>query len=180
MKNFLKKNYNFTDYQVAQLAHLTKTLLAELSKLIIMGILFIKDLPLYIAAIIMLLLMRTSTGGLHCKTYLTCLLSSCAYMFICIKLLPMIPLPIIVQITTLPLCMAANYKYGPVTSDIHMPLTELNKEKGRLRALLIIFTFSMVMSVIPDNKYLIVCYWVIIVHSLQLVYAKIRKKGAEK
>lgn len=180
MKEFLKKNYNFSDYQVAQLAHLTKTLLAEFSKLIIMGILFINDLPLYIAAIIMLLLMRTSTGGLHCKTYLTCLLSSCLYMFACIKLLPMIPLPIIIQITTLPICLLINFKWGPVTSDIHMPLTEKQKEKGRIRALVIIFIFSMIMSIIPDNKYLIVCYWVIIVHSLQLVYAKIRKKGVKK
>ena len=180
MKEFLKKNYNFSDYQVAQLAHLFKTLLAEFSKMIIMGFLFINELPLYFAALIMLMLMRTSTGGLHCKTYLTCLLSSCAYMIVCIKLLPLIPIPMAVQITVLPICLLINIKWGPVTSDIHMPLTEDRIEKGRFRALMIIFIFSMIMSVIPDNKYLIVCFWVIIVHSLQLVYAKIRKKGVKK
>lgn len=180
MKDFLKRNYNFTDYQVAQLAHLSKTLLAEFSKLIIMGVLFRHDLPLYFSAIAMLLLMRTSTGGLHCKTYLTCLLSSCAYVFVCMKLLPMLPLSILVQIASLSLCLYVNVKWGPVTSDIHMPLTESQKEKGRLRALIIILIFAIAMSVIPDNKYLIVCYWVIIVHSLQLVYAKIKKKGAKK
>ncbi|MBQ2936619.1 MAG: accessory gene regulator B family protein [Lachnospiraceae bacterium] len=180
MKDFLKKNYNFTDYQIAQLGYLFKTLLGELSKMVIMGVLFRKELPLYFAAIIMLLLMRTSTGGLHCKTYFTCLLSSCAYIFVCIKLLPMIPLPIVVQIISLPICLYINYKWGPVTSDIHMPLTEEQKKRGRIRALLIIYIFAIVMSIIPDNKYLIVCYWVIIVHSLQLVYAKILKKGVQK
>lgn len=180
MKDFLKKNYNFSDYQVAQLAHLSKTLLAEISKLVIMGFFFINELPLYFAALIMLLLMRTNTGGIHCKTYFTCLLASSIYMLTCIKLLPMIPVPIIVQITVLPICMLINYKLGPVISDIHMPLTEERIQKGRFRALMIIFIFSMIMSVKPDNKYLIVCFWVIIVHSLELVYAKIRKKGVKK
>lgn len=177
MKEFLKNTYGFSNYQIAQLGYLGKTILAEISKLLIMGFIFRNELDVYFIAIITLLLLRTSTGGLHCKTFLTCLLSSFLYMFTCIKILPVLLLPPLIQVFLLLICMIINYKFGPITSDIHMPLTEENKQKGRIRALVIISSFLIFSCIMPENKYIPVCFWIIIVHSLQFIYAKIRKKG---
>lgn len=177
MKEFLKNTYGFTNYQVAQLEFLGKTLLSEISKLIIMGFFFYDRLEIYLAAILMLLLLRTSTGGFHCKTYLSCLLVSFLYMVVCIRILPLIPINKFLGILMLLACLLINYRIGPVTSAIHMPLSEKNKQKGRLRALVIIVSFIFISCIIPEQKLFTVCFWVIIVHSLQLIYAKIQKKG---
>lgn len=176
MHDFFKRNYGFSDYQIAQLAHLTKTILSEISKLFIMCLFFWHELDIYAVSIIILLLMRTSTGGLHCKTYFTCLASSSLYMLLCIKVFPFIPVPLSLQLFSLICCMIINYKLGPVTSEIHFPLSEKRIKKGRLRAAFIIFIFSIILYVIPGCKYIPACFWIIIVHSLQLIYAKIRRK----
>lgn len=176
MHDFFEKNYGFSDYQIAQLAHLTKTILSEISKLFIMCFFFLNELDIYAVSIIILLFMRTSTGGLHCKTYFTCLVSSSLYMLLCIKVFPLFPTPLYLQLFLLICCMIINYKLGPVTSDTHFPLTEQRIKKGRLRAAFIIFIFSVILYVIPECKYIPACFWIIIVHSLQLIYAKIRRK----
>lgn len=177
MKEFLKNTYGFSNYQIAQLGYLGKTILAEISKLLIMGFIFRNELDVYFIAIITLLLLRTSTGGLHCKTFLTCLLSSFLYMFTCIKILPVFSLNTFVKTFLLLICMFINYKFAPLTSDYHMPMTEDNKQKGRIRALLVISLFLIFSCTMPENEYITVCFWIIIVHSLQFIYAKIRKKG---
>ncbi|MBP3604456.1 MAG: accessory gene regulator B family protein [Lachnospiraceae bacterium] len=179
MKEFLKSNYGFSDYQVAQLSHLGKTLLSEFSKLLFMGICFYDILDVYAVAVGILLLLRTSTGGYHCKTYLTCLLSSFLYMLLCIRFLPLIHIPTGLRFPLLFLCMIINYCFGPVTSDVHVPLSEERIKKGRLRALIIILLFFIISSIIPDNKYMPICFWIIVVHTLQLIFAKIRKKGEQ-
>ena len=69
MHNFFKQQYGFSDYQIAQLAFTAKTVGAEISKLLIMGFIFKDNLDLYIFAVIIMMLMRSSTGGLHCRTY---------------------------------------------------------------------------------------------------------------
>lgn len=177
MKNLLKTYYQFTDYQIAQLHHLSKTIFSEISKLLIMGIFFRNELDIFCAAIITLWLLRISTGGIHCKTYISCFLLSFTYMFISIRLLPLIPINKLFQMILLFVCIQVNYRIGPVTSDIHLPLTQKYIKKGRLNAFVIIFFFLVITYIIPENKYITACFWIIILHTLQLIIAKIRKKG---
>ncbi len=178
MKEWLKRNYQFSDYQIAQLGHLCKTLFSEISKLLIMAVIFCHKPDIYLVSVTFLLLLRTATGGLHCKTYLTCLLASFTYMFFCIELLPLFQLPFAIYPVLLCGCIPVNYILGPVTSDIHVPLTETRIKKGRIRAALIILILLIFTCIYPNSKYTVVCFWITIVHSLQLLYAKIRKKGA--
>lgn len=177
MKQLLKTYYEFSDYQIAQLEYLFKTILSEISKMLFMGILFRHELDLYIISLLALCLLRTSTGGLHCKTYLTCLLSSTLYMIMAIKILPLIPvLPVIKIILLLP-CIIINYWVGPVTSDVHAPLTNAVIKRGRLTSVFTIAFFLVITCIIPENNYLTVIFWITIIHTLQLIIAKIRKKG---
>lgn len=180
MKEILKTYYQLTDLQIRQLDFLRKTLLSEISKLLIMGFLFRKQLDVYCVSVLALCLIRTSIGGLHCKTYLRCLLSTTAYMVICLVLLPPVAVSLPVKASLLLVCAAVNYLVGPVTSDVHLPLKPSQIQKGRTCATALILIFLMIICIIPENIYVIPVFWIMIVHTLQLVAAKIRKKGVKK
>lgn len=180
MKEMLKTYYHFTDLQIAQLDFLRKTLLSEISKVLIMGFLFRSQLDVYCISLLALCLVRTSTGGLHCKTYLRCLLSSTAYMAVCLVLLPPVVVSLPIKSVLLLICAATNYMVGPVTSDVHLPLKPAQIQKGRTCAAAFILFFLFIQCIIPENIYVIPVFWIIIIHTLQLVAAKIRKKGVKK
>lgn len=180
MKELLKTTYDFSDYQIAQLEFLGKTMLSEFSKVFIIGLFFRDNLKLYFISMFILLLLRMSTGGLHCKTYMSCLVASCVYIIGTVKILPLIPVNIPTIIIFLVLCAIIDYKVGPVTSDVHMPLTEASKEKGRICTVLTITALLVLTFIIPENPYILVGFWIVISHTLQLIAAKIRKKGVKK
>lgn len=177
MHEFLKEQYQFSDYQIAVLGYFGKTVASELSKLLIMGIVFRDMLGIYAFAVMVMMLVRTATGGLHCKRYLSCLMASCTYMFLSIVILPMIPVNKVFQMTLLFICMLCNYYVGPVTSVVHAPLSENCVKRVKLQAFLIIFFYITLMYIIPENPYMTAGFWVIILHTLQLIVARKIKKG---
>ena len=67
MHEFLKEQYQFSDFQIAQLQYTWKTFASEFSKLLIMGLLFRHDFGKYIFSVTIMLLLRTATGGLLSK-----------------------------------------------------------------------------------------------------------------
>ncbi len=180
MKELLKSTYQFSDYQIAQLGFLAKTLLSEASKIFIIGLFFRKELPFFLICMLILTLLRTSTGGLHCKTYLSCLVASWFYIIFTFKVLPFIQISQIAAMILLVICAVIDYKIGPVTSDVHLPLSETTKQKGRICTVATILFFFLLMYIIPENLYVITGFWIIISHTLQLIAAKIRKKGVQK
>ena len=180
MRELLKATYNFSDYQIAQLVFLAKTLLSEISKLFIIGLFFKDELPFFFISVFILIILRTSTGGLHCHTYLSCLAASFLYIIFTLKILPLIPISRIPALTFLIVCAVIDYKIGPVTSDVHLPLTEKTKRRGRICTVITILFFFILMCIIPENLYANTGFWIIVSHTLQLIAAKIRKKGAKK
>lgn len=177
MYAFLKEQYEFSDYQIAQLGYLAKTLASEFSKLLIMGIVFRNELGIYLFAVSVMLLLRTSTGGLHCKKYISCFLVSFSYMFLSLMILPNIPVNKVFQLILLFICMLGNYYIGPVTSTVHAPLGDQLVKRVKLQAFLIIFFYITLTYIIPENPYITAGFWVIILHTLQLATARIVKKG---
>ncbi len=180
MHEFLKTQYQFTDYQIAQLAFTFKTIASELSKLLIMGIIFRNDLGRYVWAVAVMLLLRTSTGGLHCKKYITCFLVSFSYMFLALMVMPFIEVNKIFQLVSLFLCMLCNYYIGPVTSKVHRPLNEGCIKRVKIQAFIIIFLYLTLTYIMPESPSIIAGFWVIVLHTLQLIVAKILKKKGEK
>lgn len=177
MEKFLKKYYQFDDYQVALLQFIGKTFLSESSKLLIMGIIFRDRLDLYAMAITVMIVLRTATGGLHCKRYVSCLFISFSYVFLSINVLPLILINKISQLILLFICMLCNYYVGPVTSAVHLPLKNGVVKRVKIQAFLFIFFFIVLTYIVPENPYITVGFWVIILHTLQLVVARIIKKG---
>lgn len=180
MHDFLKNEYGFSDYQIAQLKYLFKTIASEFSKLAIMAIIFRNKIGLYVFAVTVMLLLRTATGGLHCKTYLGCFAVSLGYMFLSIEVLPLITVNKLLQLILLFICMLLNYYIGPVTSSVRPPLREHVFKRVRIQAFLIIFFYLTLTYILPETPYITAGFWVVILHTAQLIVAKILKKGTSK
>ena len=177
MQEFLKRQYQFSDFQIAQLQFFVKTISSELSKFLIMGFIFRDRLGLYLFAMAVMLPLRIAVGVLHCKTYISCFLVSFSYAFLSLIVLPMIPVNKLYQMIFLFACMLCNYFVGPVTSTVHVALSEQHVSKVRTQAFVIIFFYIVALYIVPENAYMTVGFWVIILHTLQLIAARILKKG---
>lgn len=177
MSEFLKAQYDFSDYQIEQLKFFGKTFSSEFSKLLIMGFIFRHQIGIYFFAVTIMLLLRICTGGLHCRKYISCFLLTFSYMFLSLEVLPMVPVNKVFQLILLFICMLANYYVGPVTSAVHGALTDNLVKRVRIQAFFVIFIYLTLSYIVPENPYIVAGFWVIILHTTQLVAARIIKKG---
>lgn len=175
-KHYLKEKHNLSNYQIAQLAFLGKTVLSEISKVLIMGIIFYKHLPLYFFSLLIMLVLRCSTGGIHFYTYIGCLAASIIFLWSVIVLLPIIIVPLSVQLILLLLCILSCYSIGPIPSKYRPPYSNTFIQKCKLIISIFIFLYTIVLYIIPGSPYLNVGFWTIILHSLQLTIAKYIRK----
>lgn len=174
MLKLIQNTYGFSDYQIAQLRFCFLTLSSEISKLLIIGLFFTDNLLLYAWAILIFQVVRSSSGGLHCKTYWGCFMVSLSYMLLSIKILPLLPVAKFFQMLSLLFCIVVTYYIGPVTSALHPVLTDSVKKHLQLKLFYIIFIYLVLMYIIPKNLYLDIGYWVIILNTLQLTAANLR------
>lgn len=177
VRKYLREKYQISNYQIAQLEYVFKTFASELSKMLIMGILFHRFLSLYLFALCVLLCLRNTTGGLHFYTYAGCLACSILYMGLAICILPHLTLPFYGKICALLASLLVCWRVGPVVSKYRRePSPERFRHFRNLTCIFILIYISL-LFIIPENPYTTVGFWVIILHSLQLTAAKIRKKG---
>lgn len=177
VKLFLKEKYNLSNYQIAQLVFLLKTLSSELSKMLIMAILFQNHILLYIFALIIMLCLRCTTGGLHFYTYLSCLVASTIYLWLAVVLLPNFILSKTLRLASLFFSLLICYYYSPVPSKYRPEYPQSLITRCHSIVCSFIFIYTLILYILPENQYLTVGFWVVILHSLQLLVAKIQKKG---
>ena len=178
LKNHLKEKYNLSNYQIAQLGFLAKTLASEISKMIIMAVIFYKHLPLYFFALFIMLILRTYTGGIHFYTYIGCLVTTTIFLLLGIIVLPNIAIPLNIKLFLLLLCIITCYLIGPIPSKYRPPYSEQFLRKCKLIVSSAICIYTFVLYIVPDSKYMIVGFWIIILHTLQLIIAKYTRKEA--
>ena len=176
IEQHLKEKYHLSSYQIAQLAFLGKTLFSETSKMLIMGIIFQKYLLLYVFALFIMIILRCSTGGLHFYTYLGCLLTSIIYIWLAIILLPKILIPLNLKIVLLLICILVCYHIGPIPSKYRPPFSDDFIKRCKKTISYFIFLYTLILYIMPKSTYLTVGFWIIILHSLQLIAAKYIRK----
>lgn len=177
IKRHLKDTYHLSNYQIAQIIFLFKTMASEISKIIIMAILFHNHFALYLFALFIMVFLRSSTGGLHFYTYAGCLLTSILYLALAIYILPCIAIPKYLQIAVLLLCILICNQVGPILSKYRPEACKEHFPQCKKFITTFLFFYALILYIIPENKYIYVGFWVVILHTLQLVVAKIRKKG---
>lgn len=173
MLDYIQKKFDFSDYQTAQLRYFFLTFFGELSKLVMLGFLFRKNLSLFIWAVFILHLIRSSLGGIHCKTYWGCFLMSLAYLILAIEILPHLPVNKFLQMAALIACIMLSHHIGPVTSKLHPVLSERVCAKLKIKVSVVLFIYYILLYIMPENQYVTVGFWVIILSIMQLVVAKL-------
>lgn len=180
VKNHLKDTYHLTGYQAAQVIFLFKSLFSEFSKMLIMGLLFHRHLPEYFFALLVMLFLRCTTGGIHFYTYLGCLLMSVGYVALSILVLPLIPMAFSLKIGLLVWAMLTCLIIGPVASKYRPVAPEKQIKKFRILSAAFIWLYTVIMIIFPHVALLTVGFWVIIMHSIQLIAAKIFKERSSR
>lgn len=180
----IQKMYGYTDYEMAVIKYSITALISELSKIIILSVffLYIGKFDLFIASCVLLIFLRINSGGYHCKHYITCLLLTTIISAAAIILLPLIYIPnCSIILLTLTICLFTNYFIGPVPSPFRPEPSNSLIKTCKNNSFITIFIFIIIVSIFNSNivirPYLVVGFWTIILHTLQLVIAKILRKG---
>lgn len=180
LKQQLKEKYNLSNYQIAQLIYFGKTLSSEMSKILIMGIIFHKYLSLYIFTLMIMIILRYSTGGIHFCSYVGCLLTSITYVGLSIILLPQIIIPLNIKIFLLIICILICYYIGPVPSKYRTSYSKQFINKCKKIISTFIFLYTLILYIIPESPFSISGFWIIMLHTLQLSVAKYTRKENPK
>ena len=118
-----------------------------------------------------------TVSGFHFYSYWSCLLASVLYMSSLVFIFPNITLPLYMQIFLLSISFCICYLIGPVLSKYRINFPKKQLYFCRNVTCSIIFLFSLILYIIPQNRYMVAGSWMIILHSLQLLAAKILAKG---
>lgn len=175
LKEKIQSEYGFTNFQMGQIRYTLECISSETSKLLLMGIYFgmIHKLSIYAFAILVLILLRTCTGGLHFKHYTSCLMFTFAFLFLGINVLSAIPVSKLYMLVCLFICLIANYYFAPIVSSYRPTPNGIRVKKSKLQACTIITAYVVFLYVCPSNPYSTVGFWIIMLQSFQLVVAKL-------
>lgn len=180
----IQQMYGYSDYEIAVIKYSITALFSELSKIIILCVFYtiIGKINLFIVFSIILIFLRLNGGGYHCKHYTTCLLLTAIISTSAIVFLPLIHIQNYTYVLlALTICLFINYLVGPVPSPFRPKPNSLLIKKCNNKSFITIFVFIIIVSIFNSNSmiqpYLNVGFWTIILHTLQLIIAKILKKG---
>lgn len=175
---YLKKEYHYTDYEIKLIRYSIITILSEISKFILIGLFFyfFSNLFYYLWSSILLIILRRYSGGYHCKTYLSCFIMSFAYMYLCIMALPSLPISKLSQLLLLIFAFFIDYKIAPIPSVYHAKLDSRQIFRYRIYVFLILIFYFFLVLALPESKFLSVGFWVIIIHTLQLLIEFLKRR----
>lgn len=154
-----------------------KCFLSEFSKMCIFLVIFLFiDLTReYFFALLYLMVLRNNGGGLHCKHYISCLLVSFAFLYSSILLaIHVTPAKPFACISVL-LCTLLGYLSVPITSSNRLPATPVQIAKCKRNTTIIMLLFFVLICLCHYNTYILIGYWTIILHILQLIIAHVIK-----
>jgi len=173
----LRSKNKYTEYQIQQILYLVKTISSEASKILIMIIIFRNQLLSYFLALIIMFFLRSFSGGIHFNTYMGCLLTTILYFVLAIKLLPQMTLPFAVKVLLLCLCMILSTRIPPVTSKYRPTLSKPKIILCQNITTTFTFIYIILLNIFPNSHLITVGFWVIILHFLQLITARILQKN---
>ena len=185
--NKIQEAYGYSDYQIKLIRFSFTGILYDVSKTLIFMIFFCatgKFLE-FLFAVVPLILLRTRTGGIHFKKYLSCFLFSFVYLYAVINILPSVVTvhPLAIYLILL-LCAVLDYMIGPATLKDRPAaqdefLNNLKREKtkkAKIQSFQVVFIVAVLFFIFSDNTYLIpyltVCFWTVVLHTVQLFITK--------
>ena len=174
----IQTTYDFTDFEMQKMNFTISVFKCEGSKLIILGIVFAVLGLFREYAILMLTLVpvRMFSGGIHFDHYYSCFLFTTLFSFLPI-LLTGITLPHSVQVVVMAASIGITYLVGPVTSKKRPPIPYKRYWVFRLFSTGVVLFWFFVFAFAGAFPYRNLCFWVIALQTIQLICAKIARKG---
>ncbi len=184
--NKLQREYGFSDYQIKLLRFSFTGILYDVSKTLIFAVYFtaVGKLPEFLFAMVPLIILRTKSGGIHFKKYWTCFLFSFLYLGLVIHVLPNVALHPLAVYPVLLVCAVTDYLVGPNTlkakvtaQDAILRDAQENRiRRAKIECFQVVLIVAVLMFLFPENRYLIVSFWTVAVHAVQLVITKILRE----
>ena len=174
------KNTGEMEPEMVVFRYLVMSFLSEASKLLMLGILFHKRIEIFLFSVFVLFLLRSATGGMHCKRYWSCFVMSFSYLFLCIDVLPMIELPKSVMLGILLICCVVTYYIGPVISADRPQPTSRQCHMRKIHVFMVIFFYMIFMYILPESSYVVSGFWIVVLHAVQLSFAALKTKVKAK
>ena len=176
LKLMLKEYY--TPKEIAILRYIYLCFTYETSKFLIMFI-FFTILGLhkeYCIAILALLSIRNFLGGLHFEHYWSCFLFTFLFMGTGIWLSLNVSLPRDIELVILILSVITGFLIGPVISTKRRALSKKQSIIYRLCGTFILLIYFTLFTFKKTFPYSNIYFWVIVLQTLQLIFAKYLRK----
>lgn len=175
----VQQEYGFTDYQTRLIRFTLTAILYDVSKVLIFSVYFYLTGKLvdFLFAVVPLILLRTRTGGMHMQKYWSCLLFSFLYLMAAINLLPNIinVHPLMIYLILL-FCAVIDYCIGPTSLKKNPSACKDFIKKSKIQAFQVVFWIAVLFFIFPKNQYLIVSFWTVVLHTLQLSITKLLRE----
>lgn len=175
----VQAEYGYSDYQMKLIKFSLTAIFYDVSKTLIFMIYFYatgKFIEFIFAAVPMILL-RMKIGGLHFKKYWTCFLASFVYFYSVINLLPVFinvhPLAIY---PVLLVCAVVDYAIGPTSLKERAPVEKSIIQKAKIQSFQVVFMVALSIFIFQNTLYLIVSFWTVVLHTVQLSITKLMKE----
>ena len=186
VSGYLKTTFGYTDFQIGQIRYTVMSVLSETSKLILMGIFFLVTgrFRFFLTAALLMCLLRTCTGGVHFKHYISCFLVSFFILSACVFIPVWIPYGLDPSRYLMALlsaaCAVCNYRLAPVVSSYRPEPGEALVRRSRRQSAGIIIFCAILLLILPFSQYTVTGFWTILLHTAQLAAAKIWKRRENK
>lgn len=162
-----------TEYEKKLKEYYWKCFISEISKTIFFLIIFtlFHLTTEYFIALFFLTLFRTNGGGLHFQHYISCMIVSFVFLAASIFLALYVKPQLTIMMICLLLCLVIGYLLVPITSINRPPATPVQVFKSKRNTCIIMSVFILLIYICPDSPYLLIGYWTVILHILQLIIA---------
>lgn len=169
----------FSEFELAKLKYIYLCFLHEGSKFVLMLLIFsiTKMQQEYLLALVVLLSIRNFSGGIHLKTYFGCLVFTFSFLLLTIIFSENIVFNYSMQNLILFFSILAMAAIGPITSSNRPALTQKQNIVYRSIGCTMLTFYFILFVAMKTFPYRNLCFWVIVFQILQLVVAKILKKG---
>lgn len=185
--NKVQTEYGYSDYQIKILQFLLTGVFYDISKILVFMMFFfaIGKFWEFWFAVVPLILLRTKIGGIHLHNYWTCFLASFVYLYAVINVLPtVVPVHPLAVYPVLLICAVLDYIIGPTTLKEKPTVqgeTMINQKKALLKkakieSFQVVFIVAILFYIFPNNPYLIVSLWTVVLNTFQLSITKLAKE----
>lgn len=179
LMNKIRDTYDFSEYELKVIRYVITALCYDLSKLILLAVIFyyLGFLPYFLCALIPFCLLRSKNGGIHTKSYWTCLLMTVLVFVPTVIILPVTaPLTPILRIGLMIPCAITEYLLGPILSHREVKLDSKGIQRNRLASFQVVLVVAILLFLFPECPYFLASFWMVILHTIQLAITKIYKE----